>query len=89
MVKPVRARKVPPYRGERYWEKEKPEEAFTDRVVLAYYPRAGKLQISILWPDPETGEKRRGRTVVLDYEDLQMHPEARALLERVLEEWSG
>lgn len=80
-------RKLPPYRGERYWEKEKPIEAQTDRVALAYYPKAGKLQISALWPDRGTGEKRRGKTVTLDQEDMALHPEALKLLVRALEEW--
>lgn len=81
------ARRVPSYRGERYWERERSEEAMTDRVALAYYPKAGKLQTSLLWSDRETGEKRRGKTVTLDAEDLQLHPEALELLARVLEEW--
>lgn len=87
MAKPATARKLPPYRGERYWEKETPIEERTDRVAFAYFPNAGKLQISILWPDPATGEKRRGKTVTLDYEDMQLNPNAKELLRRVLEEW--
>ena len=81
-------RKVPPYRGERYWETEKPQEVRTDRIALAYYPKAGKLQVSLLFPDRETGEKRRGKTVTLDQEDLALHPDAGRLLSRVLEEWA-
>jgi hypothetical protein len=87
MPKPATVRRVPPYRGERYWEKEEPQEAMTDRIALAYFPQAGKLQISLLWPDRETGEKRRGKTVTLDYEDLQAHPDALDLLSRVAAEW--
>lgn len=37
------------YRGDRYWEKETPEEARTGRVRLAYFPQAGKLQVSQVW----------------------------------------
>ncbi|TDA70640.1 MAG: hypothetical protein D9V47_00060 [Clostridia bacterium] len=85
MNKPATVRKLPPYRGQPYWEREKPQEAQTDRIALSYYPQAGKLQISLLWPDRETGEKRRGRTVTLDQEDLALHPEARALLADFLE----
>lgn len=87
MVKPTTARRVPPYRCEPYWEKEEPEEAMTNRIALAYYPEAGKLQISLLWPDKKTGERRRGKTVTLDYEDLQLHPDALGLLSRVMTDW--
>lgn len=80
MAKPTTIRRLPPYRGPAYWEREKPQEALTDRVALAYYPQAGKLQISVLWPDRESGEKRRGKTVVMDQEDLPLHPEVRKLL---------
>lgn len=81
------ARKVPPYRGEPYWEEEKPAEAWTGRLALAYYPQAGKLQVSSTYRDPATGEPRRGRGATLDQEDLQLHPEALDLLRRVVEEW--
>lgn len=81
------ARKVPQYRGEPYWEKEKPVEARTEHVALAYYPMAGKLQVSILYPDKETGEARRGKTVTLDMEDFELHPEAGELLAKVLSAW--
>lgn len=86
-MKPSRARRLPPYRGERYWEKEKPEEVRTGRVALAYYESAGKLQVSYLYRDRETGQLMRGKTVTLDYEDLACHPEARNLLAKVLEAW--
>lgn len=86
MARPVTARRLPPYRGGPYWEEEEPEEARTDRIALAYYPRAGKLQVSVLWPDPVTGAKRRGKTVTLDEEDFRRHPDARALLARLLGE---
>lgn len=75
------------YRGEAYWEREKPVEAATERVVLSYYPQAGKLQVAATFRDRETGERRRGKVVTLDQEDLALHPEAVALLERVLREW--
>jgi len=89
MARPATIRKLPPYRGPAYWEKEKPQEVITDRIALAYYPKAGKLQVSLLWLDRETGEKRRGKTVTLDQEDFQLHREAKELLARVLEEWSA
>ena len=87
MSKPERTRKVPFYRGEPYWEKEEPVVAQTEHVALAYYPKVGKLQVSVLYPDKETGVKQRGKTLTLDMEDFQLHPEARELLAKVLEEW--
>lgn len=69
MAKSATARKLPPYRGTPYWEREKPQKAQTDRVALAYFPEAGKPQISVLWPDRETGEKRRGKTMTLDQKE--------------------
>ena len=77
----------PAYRGERYWENEKPEEVWTARAVIAHYPKAGKLQIAATYKDPESGALRRAKVVTLDQEDLQLHPEALALLARVVEEW--
>lgn len=87
MNETVANKKTRPYRGERYWEKEKPVEVSTNRISLQYFPKAGKLQVSILWLDRETGEKRRGRTVTIDHEDISLYPEVRELLERVLKEW--
>jgi len=60
------------------------EEAITERAIVSYFEAAGKCQISTLYSDRETGEKRRGRTVTLDTEDLELHPEARVLLQEVL-----
>ncbi|MDI6871227.1 MAG: hypothetical protein QME79_07700 [Bacillota bacterium] len=77
------------YPGAPYWEREAPAEVWTDRLALAYYPTAGKLQVAAAFRDRTTGEKRRGKTVTLDQEDLALHPEARELLARVLEEWGG
>lgn len=77
------------YRGTPYWEQEKPEELQTDRVMFSYYPKAGKLQVSALFTDRETGDKRRGKTVTLDMEDMQLYPEATALLSKVMEEWGS
>jgi len=76
------------YRGEAYWEREKPVEAWTGRACLSYYPQAGKLQVAATFRDPETGERRRGKVVTLDQEDLALHPEAVELLARVLREWT-
>jgi hypothetical protein len=61
--------------------------ARTDRVALTYYRKAGKLQVSALFSDKETGAARRGKTVTLDQEDFELHPEAGEFLAKVLEEW--
>ena len=87
MSGPARARKAPFYRGESYWESEEPVVARTERVALSYFSKAGKLQVSILYPDKETGEKQRGKTVTLDMEDFQLHPKAGELLAKVLGAW--
>lgn len=87
MSRPERARKVPFYRGTPYWEQEEPVTALTEHVGLTYYPKAGKLQVSILYPDKETGTAKRGKTVTLDMEDFELHPEAGELLARVLAAW--
>jgi hypothetical protein len=79
--------KTKPYRGEPYWEKEQPVEAAGRRVALSYYRQAGRLQVSRLYRDRESGEVRRGTTVTLDQEDLALHPSLRELLARVLEDW--
>lgn len=89
MSKPLRAWRVPPYIGERYWEREAPQEADTARVALAYYLEAGKLQVSLLWVDSETGEKKRGKTVTLDREDFQANAEGLLFLTQVVEELGG
>ncbi len=68
------------YRGDAYWEREVPQEARSGRVWLSWFPQAGKLQISQVWQDRESGEPRRGKTITLDVEDLALHPEVRSLL---------
>jgi hypothetical protein len=71
------------YRGKPYWEQEQPEEARTERVALAWFPKAGKLQVKSLWRDDD-GQLRPGKVVTLDAEDLALHPEVAALLRRVV-----
>lgn len=70
-----------------YWEQEVPEETTTKKLGFRLYAKAGKLQIVKLWRDYETGEARPGKMVVIDQEDLALHPEARRLLQYVLENW--
>lgn len=71
------------YTGDPYWEHETPQEVFVGRVALTYFPKAGKLQVSRLKLDRETGEPRRGWPVItLDAGGLQL--EAREILEQFL-----
>jgi len=63
------------YFREKYWEQEEPREAFTNRISVTYYKEAGKLQLSLLYVNGD-GEKKRGKTVTLDAEDMQLHPVA-------------
>jgi len=86
MAKIVRARKVPPSFAP-YWEKEEPEIAESDRVRVSYFAKAGKLQATLLYLDEEGGEKRPGKTVVLDRKDITSHPEVAELFVRALTEW--
>lgn len=75
------------YRGEAYWEQEQPEEARSGRVLLRWFAKAGKLQVTSLYKDRESGELRPGKVVTLDEEDLRLHPELLEMLARVVEEW--
>lgn len=77
------------YRGDAYWERETPREAWTEKAALAYYPEAGKLQVALTYPDKESGGRKRGKVVTLDAEDVQLHPEALDLLRDVVDEWSA
>ncbi len=74
------------YRGPVYWETEQPQVADTKRIRLSYYSKAGKLQVSQLWPDKD-GSLQKGKTVTLDQEDLALNPGVLELLEKALEEW--
>jgi len=72
------------YRGTLYWEKEEPRTASTDKLLVSYYPKAGKFQVSTLWKDKESGEVKPGRTAVLDAGELATNPDALTLLEAFL-----
>jgi len=87
MSKPVRARRVPPYFGEPYWERETPREVRTGNLVLRYYWEAGKLQVSVRCRNYLTGDEWRGTTVTLDQDDFQENPEALRFLLDVLRAW--
>lgn len=72
-------------KAEVYWEKEKPVEVKTKRLVLRHFPNAGKLQVAAYFT--KDGQEILTKVVTLDQEDLALHPEARELLLQVLEEW--
>ncbi|HHY33342.1 MAG TPA: hypothetical protein GX515_10110 [Firmicutes bacterium] len=71
----------------RYWENEKPIVAASGKNVLRWFPKAGRLQVSL--PDWEDGEGRTrpGKTVTLDVEAMRESEDAetaRAILADVL-----
>ncbi|RPF47103.1 hypothetical protein EDD75_1376 [Thermodesulfitimonas autotrophica] len=72
------------YVGEAYWLKEQPLEARTIRLAIAYYPKAGRLQIAHYHIEGDT--IRRNRVVTLAREDLARNPEAKQLLLKALRE---
>lgn len=56
----------------KYWLGEDPEVLRTEKNVLRYYKKAGKLQVSLPdWQDNE-GETKPGKTVTLDIESMQL-----------------
>ena len=72
------------YRGVPYWEQEQPRTASTDKLLVSYYPNAGKFQVSTLWKNKKSGEVKPGRTAVLDAAELASNPDALSLLEAFL-----
>jgi len=55
-----------------YWHEEQPEVLETEKNVLRWFPRAGKLQVALpYWFDTQ-GMKHPGKTVTLDVEALQL-----------------
>ncbi len=76
----------------RYWEEETPVVVETAKNVLRWFPRAGKLQISLPnWTDKE-GSEKPGKTVTLDVEALQVSEDrerAAEMLRGVLSDLEG
>ncbi len=70
------------YIGVPYWESESPQEVKTGKLWLAYFPQAGRLQISQFYQ--KDGQDMRGRTITLDMEDIALHPEALELIKLAL-----
>jgi hypothetical protein len=58
-------------RDKRYWEHEEPIVAEAEHLVIRYFPKAEKLQIS--YPDfsPRVGITKQGKTVVAHLCDLR------------------
>ena len=54
----------------KYWEKETPVTVTTNKNVLQYYPKAGKLSVArSAWTDDD-GKERQGKTVCFDIDAL-------------------
>jgi tricorn protease-like protein len=70
------------YRGTAYWETETPQVVKTGKLLLSYFPQAGRLQISQVYQ--KDGQDQRGRTVTLDLEDMALHSEAAELIKLAL-----
>ena len=71
---------------EKYWENETPVEITTEKNVLRYYKKAGKLQISNPSWTNKDGEVKQGKTVTLDLAALKGSDEGRELLRKIVEE---
>ena len=62
-----------------YWENETPVKAGTSKNELEYYEAARKLAVSRPAWTNDSGEVKRGKTVVLDLAALKESPEAVSL----------
>lgn len=72
---PVREGEEESITATRYWEEETPVEVTTERNKLRWYPRAGRLHVSL--PDWEKdGEIRQGKTVSLNIDALRESEDA-------------
>jgi hypothetical protein len=70
----------------KYWETEKPQMIQTPRNLVKYYKEAGRLQVSILYKDSQTGEPRQGKTATLDAEDCAINPEILDILQKFIDD---
>ena len=68
----------------KFWEMETPRTADTQRNILTYYPKAGKLQISMQQWTNEDGVTKPGKTVTLDLKSLYACREAMAIIYDIL-----
>lgn len=69
-----------------YWNEETPMIADTGKNVLRYFPKAGRLQISLpCWLD-KNGERQNGRTVTLDVTAAAENAEAVRLLKAMMKD---
>ena len=78
--------------GSQWWLEEQPVEVRTQKNVLRYYPKAGRLQLSR--PDRLglDGMSTVGKTVSLDLQavrDAEQAEDAIALLQQVMDSLKG
>lgn len=70
----------------KYWENEKPETAQSERNIINYYRKAGKIQIAGLFLDKNSNEFKQGKTSTLDIDDASEHPEILDLLQLFIDD---
>lgn len=67
----------------KFWERETPVTATTQRNTLSYYKEADRLAVSIpAWTDSE-GNERRGKTVALDLRFVRESPAAVQIIREI------
>ena len=69
-----------------YWNDETPMIADTGKNILRYFPKAGRLQISLPYWRDKNGEQKNGRTVTLDVAAAAENVEAVRLLKAVMKD---
>lgn len=60
----------------KYWENEKPVVVKSTKNTIAWYPQAGRLQVSLADWVNDKGEVCRGKTVTLDIDALRESDDA-------------
>jgi hypothetical protein len=66
----------------KYWEEEQPIMADTGKNVFRFFPKAGKLQISMPYWTDKDGAQKPGKTVTVDVDAVRESPKARGVFER-------
>lgn len=73
----------------KYWEQEKPRTVNTNKNVLQFYEKAGKLSVARLpWTDKD-GTEQQGKTVCFDIaalleSDTEAIKETRSILAKIV-----
>ena len=70
--------------NKKYWETETPIMSATDKNLIRYYKKAGRLQVAAVYKNKKTGEMKQGKTATLDVEDMAANPEALDLLQQII-----